>query len=240
MAAAMLRSRLSACAARAVTARAPAAMASPMHSLAGIDVATVLAAPALPERGLRAASGAEPQAPLQARPGFVLPPAAEPASIGDDGEHRTRDCIVLRLACSWPRGQGRAPRLAPSPASSAALVVLAGSRHWLGCRTSRRPVLPASPRSSPLAPPPRASLSAQPFRLLATGHPCACYASLVPRAGMEESDELNFGSDSIGNTYQPSVKRRKRRYGYLHRLRSTLGRKIVNRRRSKGRRDIAA
>ena len=57
---------------------------------------------------------------------------------------------------------------------------------------------------------------------------------------MEESDELNFGSDSIGNTYQPSVKRRKRRYGYLHRLRSTLGRKIVNRRRSKGRRDIAA
>ncbi|KAA0172145.1 hypothetical protein FNF28_00148 [Cafeteria roenbergensis] len=117
-------------------------MASPMHSLAGIDVATVLAAPALPERGLRAASGAEPQAPLQARPGFVLPPAAEPASIGDDG--------------------------------------------------------------------------------------------------MEESDELNFGSDSIGNTYQPSVKRRKRRYGYLHRLRSTLGRKIVNRRRSKGRRDIAA
>lgn len=57
---------------------------------------------------------------------------------------------------------------------------------------------------------------------------------------MEEGDELNFGSDSIGNTYQPSVKRRKRRYGYLHRLRSTLGRKIVNRRRSKGRRDIAA
>jgi len=49
---------------------------------------------------------------------------------------------------------------------------------------------------------------------------------------------MELGSNSIGNTYQPSVKRRKRRYGYLRRLRSTLGRKLIARRKLKGRRDI--
>jgi large subunit ribosomal protein L34 len=36
-------------------------------------------------------------------------------------------------------------------------------------------------------------------------------------------------------TYQPSVTRRKRRHGFLVRMRSRAGRAVINARRSKGR-----
>ncbi|RKP30983.1 hypothetical protein METBISCDRAFT_14967 [Metschnikowia bicuspidata] len=40
---------------------------------------------------------------------------------------------------------------------------------------------------------------------------------------------------SRGNTYQPSTLRRKRTFGFLARLRSRNGRKILARRKAKGR-----
>ncbi|ODV81571.1 uncharacterized protein CANTADRAFT_35233, partial [Suhomyces tanzawaensis NRRL Y-17324] len=40
---------------------------------------------------------------------------------------------------------------------------------------------------------------------------------------------------SRGNTYQPSTLKRKRTFGFLARLRSKNGRKILSRRKAKGR-----
>lgn len=55
--------------------------------------------------------------------------------------------------------------------------------------------------------------------------------SLLGQMGM--LGQLRF--KSRGNTYQPSMIRRKRRVGFLARLRTRGGRKILARRRAKGR-----
>lgn len=41
-------------------------------------------------------------------------------------------------------------------------------------------------------------------------------------------------------TYQPKVRRRKRRHGFRHRMRTRQGRAIVKSRRDKGRKRLAA
>lgn len=46
-------------------------------------------------------------------------------------------------------------------------------------------------------------------------------------------------SKSIGETYQPSVKRRKRRHGFLSRIRTKEGRDIIQRRIRAGRKHIS-
>eukprot|EP00466_Bigelowiella_natans_P011030 jgi/Bigna1/43603/e_gw1.81.46.1 len=43
------------------------------------------------------------------------------------------------------------------------------------------------------------------------------------------------GLQLIKRTYQPNVLRRKRKHGYLSRMRTRNGRKIIERRRAKGR-----
>ena len=52
-------------------------------------------------------------------------------------------------------------------------------------------------------------------------------------AALEMLGQLRF--KSRGNTYQPSMLKRKRRCGFLARLRTRTGRKILARRREKGR-----
>ena len=41
-------------------------------------------------------------------------------------------------------------------------------------------------------------------------------------------------------TYQPKVRRRKRRHGFRHRMHTRAGRAIIRRRRRKGRQRLAA
>ncbi|HEY5651722.1 MAG: 50S ribosomal protein L34 [Acidimicrobiia bacterium] len=41
-------------------------------------------------------------------------------------------------------------------------------------------------------------------------------------------------------TYQPKVRRRKRRHGFRHRMRTRQGRAIIKARRDKGRKRLAA
>lgn len=45
---------------------------------------------------------------------------------------------------------------------------------------------------------------------------------------------------AIKREYQPSVIRKKRKHGFLSRLKSVGGRRVINRRRSKGRKHIGA
>lgn len=51
---------------------------------------------------------------------------------------------------------------------------------------------------------------------------------------------VDEGLQCVKRTYQPSIIIRKRRHGYLSRVRTHSGRRVLQRRRHKGRRNISA
>ena len=60
----------------------------------------------------------------------------------------------------------------------------------------------------------------------------------VPPPQPQPQEQAPEGLQMIKRTYQPSVRRRRRKFGLLNRLKRRSGRKIIQRKREKGRHNI--
>lgn len=89
-------------------------------------------------------------------------------------------------------------------------------------------------------------LSAVELVLLAAGDNRPGFSSMLPptiaadtrpKLAALESDDAMV---ELSRTYRPHFKKRKRKHGFLRRLKSVAGRRIIARRRKKGKKDYAA
>jgi len=143
---------------------------------------------------------------------------------------------VASSSSAWPRRPLRLTHASPAAVAAAAAAV-AGPSTFLRSRSL------ASLASSSL---PSALFFSRPTLLspLASRPTSSPLTSLLLAAGAHHPQRAPFSTslarpNARGAEYQPSQRKRKRRHGFLQRLKWVSGRKILGRRRNKGKRFLS-